>query len=765
MCRFQPQSQADVGVVEESTDVPFLGAVSREGDNPWVTTLQLNDMPVQFQIDSGAEVTVIPDSVFEQLSGVSLRPTRRTLKGPTQSALSVKGKFMGLLVCGDRAVFQEVYVVNKLLKPLLGQPAIEALRLLVRVRAVTESTENKSSVQRFPQLFQGLGRMQGEYTIQLKDGAVPFALTTPRRVAIPLMESVRAELENMEKLGVISRIETPTDWCAGMVVVPKSNKRVRICVDLTKLNENVRRERHPLPAVEQTLAQVAGARVFSKLDANSGFWQIPLSEVSAPLTTFITPFGRYYFNRLPFGITSAPEHFQRRMQAILHGLEGVVCLMDDVLIHGSTQAEHDQRLEAVLKKLLESGLTLNKDKCVFSQPRVKFLGQILTPSSISSDPDKVTAIVEMKQPTSVSEVRRFLGMANQLSKFVPNLANMTKPLRDLLSKRNDWIWDEPQQSAYTRIKETLTKSPVLAPFDPNLETIVSADASSYGLGAVLLQTQWCGETRAVAYISREITPTEQRYAQIEKEGIALTWACERFQEYLVGLRFHVETDHKPLVPLLSNKLLDELPLRIQRLRMRLMRFSFSISHVPGKDLSTADTLSRAPVSNASPSDEFLSEEADTYLQMAVQSLPATEKRLEEVRSHQQTDLVCKKIATYCQDGWPSKHGIHESAKPFYSIAGELSVHDGLLMRGSRIVIPSDMQAEMLTRLHSSHQGISKSRQRARQSVWWPGMSSDLERVVTKCSECAKNRPPRAELLMPTQLPTLPWQRVATDLFE
>ena len=133
VCRFQPQSQADVGVVEEGTDVPFLGAVSREGDNPWVTTLQLNHMPVQFQIDSGAEVTVIPDSVFEQLSGVSLRPTWRTLKGSTQSALSVKGKFMGSLVCGDCAGFQEVYVVNKLLKPLLGQPAIEALGLLVLV--------------------------------------------------------------------------------------------------------------------------------------------------------------------------------------------------------------------------------------------------------------------------------------------------------------------------------------------------------------------------------------------------------------------------------------------------------------------------------------------------------------------------------------------------------------------------------------------------------------------------------------------------------
>ena len=166
--------------------------------------------------------------------------------------------------------------------------------------------------------------MEGDYTIKLRDKAQPFALSTPRRVAIPLMNRVRYELNRMETLGVISRVDDPTDWCAGMVVVVKPNNRVRICVDLTKLNENVKRERHPLPAVEQTLAQVAEAQVFSKLDANSGFWQIPLSTQSAPLTTFITPFGRYWFNRLPFGITSAPEHFQRRMSFILQDLEGIV---------------------------------------------------------------------------------------------------------------------------------------------------------------------------------------------------------------------------------------------------------------------------------------------------------------------------------------------------------------------------------------------------------------------------------------------------------
>ena len=178
----------------------------------------------------------------------------------------------------------------------------------------------------------------------------------------------------MERLGVITKINEPTDWCAGMVVVPKQNGKVRICVDLTKLNESVCRERHILPSVEQTLAQIGGAKHFSKLDSNSGYWQIPLDPESCKLTTFITPFGRFCFNRLPFGITSAPQHFQRRIMEILGDIHGVVCLVDDILV---TQAERDERLKEVLSRLSKVGLTLRRDKCEINKISVKFLGQIV----------------------------------------------------------------------------------------------------------------------------------------------------------------------------------------------------------------------------------------------------------------------------------------------------------------------------------------------------------------------------------------------------
>jgi len=212
--------------------------------------------------------------------------------------------------------------------------------------------------------------MEGAYHIKLQPEAEPFALSTPRSIALSLLPKVKQELERMEKMGVISKVNGPTDWCAGMVVVPKAAGSVQICVDLTKLNRSVCRERHILPTVDHILAQLSGAKVFTKLDANAGFWQVKLSKESALLTTFITPFGRFCFNRLPFGITSAPEYFQKCMSDILAGLEGVVCMIDDILIHGSTQEEHDQRLAAVLERLQQAKVTFNQTKCEFSKSQV-----------------------------------------------------------------------------------------------------------------------------------------------------------------------------------------------------------------------------------------------------------------------------------------------------------------------------------------------------------------------------------------------------------
>ena len=215
----------------------------------------------------------------------------------------------------------------------------------------------------FPQLFHGLGKLKMQHHINLRDDARPICLYAPRKVPHPLLPSVEEELRRMEQQGVISKVTQPTDSCSGMVVVPKANGRVRICVDLTHLNK---REIHPMSSVDESLAKLGNASVFSKLDANSGFWQLPLDEESKLLTTFITPQVRFAFNRIPFSISSAPEIFTRTISVILQGLDGVICHMDDILVFASNEAEHDDRLRKVLQRLQGAGLTLN-EKCEFGK--------------------------------------------------------------------------------------------------------------------------------------------------------------------------------------------------------------------------------------------------------------------------------------------------------------------------------------------------------------------------------------------------------------
>ena len=605
---------------------------------------------------------------------------------------------------------QPVYVVSGLKTNLLGLPAITALNLAARIdtTAQDETDKDEDVRKQFPMVFKGLGNLGEEYSIRLKEDATHYSLFTPRHVPLPQRAQVQEELKRMEAMGVISKVDEPTQWCAGMVVVPKKDGKVGICVDLKTLNESVLREVHPMPKVDETLAQLTGAKIFSKLDANSGFWQIPLLKTSRPLTCFITPFGRYQYNKLPFGISSAPEHFQKRMSAILSGLEGFVCQMDDVLVFGKDQKEHDTRLTAVLKRIEASGATLNPQKCEFSRKTLKFLGHLVDAEGVRADPSKTAAIREMSPPTNVPELRRFMGMVNQLGKFSQNLATLTQPLRELLSKKHSWVWGPSQEQAFSQVKDELSKPTTLALFDVQNESKFSADASVYGLGAVLLQktdSQW----KPFAYASRSLSETERRYAQIEKEALAITWACEKFSMYVLSKRFSIETDHKPLVPLLVSKHLDSLPPRVLRFRLRLARFDFSIEHTPGKYLYTADTLSRASLSSSDddPNQGVLAELA---MEACIAHIPASQSRLSEYEEAQNSDPLCSLVIKYCRTGWPGKQKVDEALAPYWEAQGDLTLHKNLLLCGTRIVVPASMQRETLTKLHEGHQGIERCRQ-------------------------------------------------------
>ncbi|KHJ40123.1 hypothetical protein D918_09820 [Trichuris suis] len=373
----------------------------------------------------------------------------------------------------------------------------------------------------------------------------------------------------------------------------------------------------------------------------------------------------------------------------------------------------------------------------------------------------------MPVPNDVAAVRRFIGMVNHFGRFIEKLAEKTKPLRDLLKENVDLVWDAPQQQAFDELKLDLQNSVELAPFNTAYRTVVSTDATSTGLGAVLLQENVPGVRRAVAFAPRCLTSTEQRYAQIEQEAYAVTWACERFRMFLIGKEFHVETDHKPVVAPLGQKTLDNLPPRIQRFRMSLMHFNFTISHVPGKYMTAADALSRAAVIQPTKGDDDFAAEVTAFVNSVAVDGHPPEARLREIARSQAHDPVCTQLIAFCTSELPAEQSkVPRPCQPYWRYQAHLTVSpEGILFFDGRLVIPKEIRREILKRILCGHQGIVKCAARARESVWWANVISQLEEFVTNCRVCTSHRQPRQEPMIPSELPSYPWQVVATDIIK
>ena len=356
MCRTKPKSVQEV--TENHNDAFFLGSVTCTDDSvsAWRVNLPLEGGTVRFKIDSGADVTVLTESSYNHLKPKpELKSTNTSLSSPG-GPLSCMGQFTAHAVIKGETYNFRVFVVKRIdMENLLSRSTAVEMGLIKRVDHIAED------------LFADIGLLAGEpVKITLKPDAEPYSVCTARRVPIPLLDKVQNELERMESNDIIEKVTKPTSWCAPMVPVVKKNGKIRICVDLKKLNNSVIREKYTMPIMDDVVHKLAGSTVFTKLDASSGFWQIPLDSESSTLTTFITPFGRYCFKRLPFGITSAPEIFQRKMTELLGDLPGTEVIMDDILVHGSNMESYDEHLNAVLDRIRKSGLKLNKDKCLFT---------------------------------------------------------------------------------------------------------------------------------------------------------------------------------------------------------------------------------------------------------------------------------------------------------------------------------------------------------------------------------------------------------------
>ena len=359
-------------------------------------------------------------------------------------------------------------------------------------------------------------------------------------------------------------------------------------------------------------------------------------------------------------------------------MPGVVCMRDDIIIHGKTQREHDQRLNSFIKKCKQHGVKLNRDKLELAKDSITFMGHVISKEGISTDPQKVKAISDLPTPKNAKDIRRILGMVQYLARYIPNLTSTAYPLQNLLKKDVPFTWAESQKTAFQKLKDAIAGSPTLAMYDHRKELTLENDASEYGIGSVLLQ-----EGKPLAYASRTLSPAEQNYAQIEKELLAITFGLRKFHPFTFGRPMQIITDHKPLVSI-TKKPLCKAPRRLQNMLLKVQEYSFEVTYRPGLEMLISDCLSRAPVRATD------NEEEETVSNIAYTPFPA--HRLQEIRAATLTDPVLARLKVAIIQGWPDqKEKVPTGILPYFNYRDELTVQDGIIMRADRIVIPQSLR--------------------------------------------------------------------------
>ncbi len=741
----------------------------------------------KLKVDSGAEANVMPNTLYKGLYPKRVDDAGKPLeeylvsKGATLTAygggeISHLGKVELPCQFKGRKFKAEFYITEVEGPILLGLPTGEALGIIVINVDNIETRKSDESIkyvhsdkkleerppinskedlkEMYPECFldgPGSHFPSYEYHIHIEEGA-QGKVHAPRRIPLEEQETVKAELDRMEKRGAITKVNTPTDWVNSMVVNKKPNGKLRICLDPLDLNKVIKREHYVADIVQDKVHLLNGSDTFTKLDLKDGYWHVKLDEESSFLTTFNTPYGRYRYLVMPFGLNVSQDIFQMKIDQTYEGCTNVLGIADDINVHSKGDIQHNLNLHAAMERTRQSNLTLNYDKIELKKSSIKFFGNIYTKDGVKPDPDKVKAINELRPPESKSELKTFLGMVNYLQQYIPKLSSHTAPLREIEKKGVEFYWDSNLLKVFNDIKEMVATDVTLAYYDRSKPVTVQTDYSKLGLGAVLLQ-----DGRPVHYGSKALVGSEVDFAPIEGEMLAIVYATKKWHHYLYGRRFTVETDHKPLVDI-KNKNVALAPPRIKGMLMATCQYDYELRHKPGREMVLPDTLSRL---SRADKDEI------PGLKLGVHNIvEVTDERLQRLVNDTANDDVSKRLIKVFKQGWPTTiKQLDRDLHPYWSIRDDISVIDGLIMCGSRIIIPEASRKETLENIHEGHQGEKKCVLRAKSSVYWPGMYKEIEEVVQRCSTCREfsNAQPKCPMIS-MKVPPCAWHTLGADHF-
>ncbi|KAL0536475.1 hypothetical protein IC582_025424 [Cucumis melo] len=645
---------------------------------------------------------------------------------------------------------------------LLSQGTWGILASVVDTREVDVSLSSEPVVRDYPDVFPeelpGLPpHREVEFAIELEPGTVPIS-RAPYRMAPAELKELKVQLQELLDKGFIRPSVSP--WGAPVLFVKKKDGSMRLCIDYRELNKVTVKNRYPLPRIDDLFDQLQGATVFSKIDLRSGYHQLRIKDEDVPKTAFRSRYGHYEFIVMSFGLTNAPAVFMDLMNRVFREFLDtfVIVFIDDILIYSKTETEHEKHLRMVLQTLRDNKLYAKFSKCEFWLKQVSFLGHVVSKAGVSVDPAKIEAVTGWTRPSTVSEVRSFLGLAGYYRRFVENFSRIATPLTQLTRKGAPFVWSKACEDSFQNLKQKLVTAPVLTIPDGSGSFVIYSDASKKGLGCVLMQ-----QGKVVAYASRQLKSHEQNYPTHDLELAAVVFALKIWRHYLYGEKIQIFTDHKSLKYFFTQK---ELNMRQRRWLELVKDYDCEILYHPGKANVVADALSR----KVSHSAALITRQAPLHrdLERAEIAVSVGAVTMQLAQLTVQPTLRQRIIDAQGNDPYlVEKRGLAEAGQ-----TAEFSLSsDGGLLFERRLCVPSDsaVKTELLSEAHSSpfsmHPGSTKMYQDLKRVYWWRNMKREVAEFVSKCLVCQQVKAPRqkpAGLLQPLSIPEWKWENVSMD---